>query len=175
MRHASHDLYIVPVYLPSGINNFRRRFSRYLICKVGPCAMNVGSEWLVEAEDCSAELLRDSDALRRVCDQIINDLDLRVVGDAAWHEFPEAGGVTGLFLLTESHLAFHTYPEYGIATFNLYCCKPRPAWPWRERLQEMLCAGRVTVRRLSRGPETSHNTEDVSSERSTIERKVGLR
>lgn len=135
--------------------------------------MNIGSEWLVEAEDCSAELLRDTVAVRRVCDQIINDLDLRVIGDPAWHKFPQAGGVTGLFLLTESHLACHTYPEHGIATFNLYCCTPRPEWPWHERLAEMLGARRVTVRCLSRGARVNHNLEEVSFEQATKKREVG--
>jgi S-adenosylmethionine decarboxylase len=113
--------------------------------------MNVGAEWLVDAEGCMPELLSDAQVLRRVCEQIISDLDLRVIGEPSWHKFPPPGGVTGLFLLTESHLACHTYPEAGIATFNLYCCRERPAWPWVERLKDALGAARVTVRRATRG------------------------
>jgi S-adenosylmethionine decarboxylase len=113
--------------------------------------MNVGTEWLVEAEECAAESLSDLEAVRRVCHQIIGDLGLTVVGDPAWHKFSGPGGVTGLFLLTESHLACHTYPESGIATFNLYCCRSRPAWPWAERLRDLLGARRVVVRQLGRG------------------------
>jgi S-adenosylmethionine decarboxylase len=113
--------------------------------------MNIGCEWVVEAEGCAAGLLSDLGAVRRVCERIISDLGLRVVGDPAWHKFAEPGGVTGLFLLTESHLACHTFPESGLATFNLYCCKPRPAWPWREQLMEMLGARRVVVRQFDRG------------------------
>ena len=45
------------------------------------------------------------------------------------------GGITGLLLLTESHLACHTFPERGFAAFNLYCCRPREDWPWPERLR----------------------------------------
>ena len=59
--------------------------------------------------------------------------------------------MTGLFLLTESHLACHTYPETGIATFNLYCCRTRPRWPWQEKLRTLLGAARVTVRSTPRG------------------------
>ena len=97
------------------------------------------------------ERLSDAQVLRRVCEQIISDLDLRVIGEPVWHEFPPPGGVTGLFLLTESHLACHTYPESGIATFNLYCCRERPVWPWDARLKEWLGSTRVTVRRVARG------------------------
>lgn len=113
--------------------------------------MNVGAEWLIDAEGCMPELLSDAQVLRRVCEQIISDLDLRVIGEPSWHEFSSPGGVTGLFLLTESHLACHTYPESGIATFNLYCCRERPVWPWVERLKDWLGASRVTVRHAARG------------------------
>ena len=113
--------------------------------------MKVGTEWLVDAEGCLPELLSDVGVMRRVCEQVIADLDLRVIGEADWHEFPPPGGVTGLFLLTESHLACHTYPESGIATFNLYCCRERPGWPWVERLKSYLGASSVTVRFAARG------------------------
>jgi S-adenosylmethionine decarboxylase len=113
--------------------------------------MIVGTEWFVDAEDCDADALRDLATLRRVCAEIIAQLDLHVVGEAAWHQFPCPAGVTGLFLLTESHLACHTYPEHGLATFNLYCCRSRPAWAWQERLAALLGARRVTVRCLQRG------------------------
>jgi S-adenosylmethionine decarboxylase len=113
--------------------------------------MNVGTEWLVDAEGCRPELLRDVRLLRRVCEQIIADLDLHVIGDAVWHQFSAPGGVTGLFLLTESHLAFHTYPESRIATFNVYCCRPRPPWAWQANLGVLLEADHVTVRSVARG------------------------
>jgi S-adenosylmethionine decarboxylase len=61
------------------------------------------------------------------------------------------GGVTGMLLLTESHLACHTFPERGYASFNLYCCRPRDEWPWPERLAESLGARRVEVRSFMRG------------------------
>jgi S-adenosylmethionine decarboxylase len=114
--------------------------------------VTTGTEWLVDAEGCRPETLRDLDGMRRLCDRIVRELGLHVVGEAAWHQFPWPGGVTGLFLLTESHLACHTYPELGTATFNLYCCRSRPPWAWEERLREHLGAARVTVRRIVRGP-----------------------
>ena len=113
--------------------------------------MNVGTEWLVDAKGCSAALLRDEATIRRICEQIIDDLELRVVGNGVWHKFPHPGGVTGMFLLTESHLACHTYPELGVATFNLYCCRNRPRWDWEKKLSDALSASTVTVRVATRG------------------------
>ena len=134
--------------------------------------MNVGIEWLVDAEGCSPERLRDLNTIKRVCHQIIADLDLRVVGQPMWHQFPAPGGVTGLLLLTESHLGCHTYPEIRVATFNLYCCRIRPEWLWEERLTETLGANRVTVRALSRGEISADSEEAALVESSHSGREV---
>lgn len=112
--------------------------------------MIVGTEWLIEATGCDAEKLRDEAALRSVFDSIITDLGLKAI-DGIWHKFPGEGGVTGLVALTESHLACHTYPEHGTATFNLYCCKTRPEWDWKTQLSAALKAGQVNVTKIERG------------------------
>jgi S-adenosylmethionine decarboxylase len=113
-------------------------------------APTVGEEWLVDATGCDAAKLRDRALVQSVMTEILRDLDLHVIGAPQWHVFPGEAGVTGLYLLTESHLAVHTYPELGIATFNLYCCRPRTAWPWRERLTARLGASDVIVRSVKR-------------------------
>ena len=112
--------------------------------------LTVGTEWLIDAAGCRAEALRDAALLRAVLSRVISELNLHVVGEALWHEFPPPGGVTGLVLLSESHLTCHTFPEFGLATINLYCCRVRPEWPWAERLREMLGAVAVTVRVVER-------------------------
>ena len=117
--------------------------------------MIVGTEWLIEAFECDEETLRDVSALQKVFARIINDLGLKSVGEPHWHKFGGEAGVTGLTMLTESHLACHTYPEYKTATFNLYCCKSRPEWNWQNNLIEMLGANQVKITKIERGiPET---------------------
>ena len=117
--------------------------------------MIVGTEWLIEAEGCEAEKLRDIEILREVFVRVIADLGLKTVGKDIWHQFAGEKGVTGLVALTESHLACHTYPEYETATFNLYCCKNRPEWNWKENLRETLGAKNVRVRQINRGKSQS--------------------
>ena len=113
--------------------------------------MIVGTEWLIEAFDCDAEILRDVSALQSVFASIITDLSLKTVGEPLWHKFGGEAGVTGLLMLTESHLACHTYPEYQTATFNLYCCRTRPTWNWEANLMEMLKAKKVKITKIERG------------------------
>lgn len=113
--------------------------------------MIVGTEWLIEAFDCDAQKLRDVSVLQNVFENIIADLGLKTIGEGVWHKFGGEGGVTGLLMLTESHLACHTYPEYRTATFNLYCCRTRPEWNWEEKLKKLLGAGKVNLTKIERG------------------------
>lgn len=117
--------------------------------------MIVGTEWLVEARGCRPDALRDLPRVRAVLEDVLLRLELRVVGEGLFHAFPGEGGVTAMYLLTESHLTCHTYPEHGLATFNLYCCRPRPGYPWNEALAEALGATHVEVRALPRGGEAA--------------------
>ena len=113
--------------------------------------MIVGTEWLIEAFACDAQKLREVCGLQSVFSRIIKDLGLKTVGEPHWHKFGGEGGVTGLLMLTESHLACHTYPEYQTATFNLYCCRTRPEWNWQENLSAKLGAQSVKVTKIERG------------------------
>jgi S-adenosylmethionine decarboxylase len=112
--------------------------------------MIVGTEWLVEATNCNVARLRDESVLRDLFNRIVRDLDLKPLGEV-WHKFPGEGGVTGLVALSESHLACHTYPEHGTATFNLYCCRSRPEWSWETHLKVALGAGDVRISKVERG------------------------
>jgi S-adenosylmethionine decarboxylase len=112
--------------------------------------MTLGTEWLIDASGCNPEALANLDRLRAVFDRVIRDLDLHVLGEIAWHQFDHPNGVSGLALLSESHLSCHTYPEFRAATFNLYCCRNVSAWPWETTLKEMLGATEVHVRVFER-------------------------
>ena len=89
-------------------------------------------------------------AVRRDLAHARQSVDLHACGDGRWHQFPNAGGITGMTVLTESHLACHSFPEYGTLCLNLFCCRPRPEWDFAGQLQAILGAQSVNVRRLDR-------------------------
>jgi S-adenosylmethionine decarboxylase len=109
-----------------------------------------GIEWVVEAFGCSSQSLRDLAALQNLFGNIIRELNLRPVGETQWHQFPGTGGITGLCLLAESHLACHTFPEHGSLCLNLFCCVPRAEWDFETVLRQFFDADSVSVRRLRR-------------------------
>lgn len=111
----------------------------------------LGSEWIVDAHGCDPALLRSSFALARLFALVVDEMDLHPIKETVWHVFPGQGGITGVLLLSESHLACHTFPERGFAAINLYSCRKAKEWPWAERLQGVLGATRVNVRSFERG------------------------
>jgi S-adenosylmethionine decarboxylase len=66
-------------------------------------------------------LMSEPQALRAHCLQLVAQTGLHAVGDV-FHRFPPPGGVTGVVLLAESHLAVHTWPELGAVTLDVYVC-----------------------------------------------------
>ncbi len=111
----------------------------------------LGTEWIVDAHGCAPASLASRQTLETVFARIVTELGLTPVREAVWHVFPGTGGITGVLLLSESHLACHTFPETGLATFNLYCCRRAREWAWDKHLKELLAASEVSVRILARG------------------------
>lgn len=110
-----------------------------------------GEEWIIDAWGCRPDALMSDDVLQTVFAQVVTDLHLRPIGAPLWHTFPGPGGITGLWLLSESHLCCHTFPETGYAAFNLYCCRPRATWNWADQLGRLLGAEKVAARCVIRG------------------------
>jgi S-adenosylmethionine decarboxylase len=110
-----------------------------------------GTEWIIDAAGCPPERLAEIAPLRACCEELIEAMRLQVIGQPQWRRFPEPGGVTGLYLLSESHLTVHTFPEYGLVALNVYCCRPHEAPDWDAILSRQLGATAVTVRELTRG------------------------
>lgn len=82
-----------------------------------------GQHLTADLSGCPADWLAMTEppALRALCIAAVQRAGLTVVGEL-FHRFPPPGGVTGVVLLAESHLAVHTWPERGAVTLDAYVC-----------------------------------------------------
>jgi S-adenosylmethionine decarboxylase len=110
----------------------------------------MGIEWVVDATGCDVDSLRDGRTLERLFAAIVEAARLTPVAPAAWHRFPHTGGLTGLQVLAESHLACHTFPEHASLCLNVFCCVARPEWQPEHIVRRIVGAQEVYVRRLER-------------------------
>jgi S-adenosylmethionine decarboxylase proenzyme len=71
--------------------------------------------------------------------------------DVSFRKFAPQG-VSGVVIISESHLTIHTWPEYGYAAIDLFTCGDR-AEPWRafKVLAGFLEADHVSTIELRRG------------------------
>ena len=108
---------------------------------------------------CDAALLDDAQAIALLCCTLTDDCDLSVMADR-WVTFPglggQRGGVTGVVLLAESHVALHTWPELGNVTLDVYVCNfsgdnSAKAEQLMQSLLQAYQADRVLRKRLLRG------------------------
>ncbi|MEM8825256.1 MAG: adenosylmethionine decarboxylase [Pseudomonadota bacterium] len=98
-------------------------------------------------------------------DQWGGDLDptrleqaMRAAADAAgatilsghFHPF-DGGGVTGVLLLAESHITVHTWPEHGLAAFDLFLCGETDVTRAADMLDAALKPDRTARRTVPRG------------------------
>jgi S-adenosylmethionine decarboxylase len=109
-----------------------------------------GIEWLIEGFGCSVAQLRDTAALGGLFAEIVADMGLHPLGEPLWHRFPTTGGITGLWMLSESHLTIHSFPEFGSVCLNVFCCRERAPLDWPARLAGRLGATRVRVNECRR-------------------------
>ena len=106
-------------------------------------------EWLIEAFGCESALLLDRRQLDLLFETIVRRMALRPVGQPVWHIFDQ-GGATGIWLLQESHLTIHTFPEYSSVCVNVFCCTQRESMDWHATFSSILGATDLKVRECER-------------------------
>lgn len=111
----------------------------------------IGGQWIVDAYECDIESLQSVDRVCEFSREIVALLGLHILGTPQVHRFPYPHGVTSLYLLSESHLAVHTYPEHQHATINLVCCRPHVDVDFRRWVRDHFSAQVVDVQWIPRG------------------------
>ncbi|MCU7557842.1 adenosylmethionine decarboxylase [Macrococcus capreoli] len=80
----------------------------------------LGRHVLIEYYNCDKEILKDHDAIERIMNEAAVVSGATIV-ESCFHTF-NPYGVSGAVIISESHLAIHTWPEYGYASVDVFTC-----------------------------------------------------
>lgn len=110
----------------------------------------LGRHILCEAYGCDPEVLND----RKMVEKIMVEAALECgaeIREVAFHQFSPQG-VSGVVVISESHLAIHTWPELGYAAIDVFTCGHRvDPWDACNYLIDNFKAERTKTTEIERG------------------------
>ncbi|NPV92224.1 MAG: S-adenosylmethionine decarboxylase proenzyme [Firmicutes bacterium] len=110
----------------------------------------LGRHILAEVYGCRFDVLND---IKKVEEIMVNAaLEAGAeVREYVFHKFSPQG-VSGVVVISESHLAIHTWPELGYAAVDVFTCGDQVnPWDACHYLTEKFEAGHVTTNEIMRG------------------------
>ena len=89
---------------------------------------SLGRHIIAEFYDCDREIIDNIDEIEFHMKQAAYETGATIV-NSSFHRFLPYG-VSGVVIISESHLAIHTWPEYGYAAVDLFTCGDNVD-PWK--------------------------------------------
>ncbi len=80
----------------------------------------MGRHVIAELWECNIDILNDMDRLERTFVNAALKAGAEV-REVAFHKFAPFG-VSGVVIISESHLTIHSFPEHGYASIDVYTC-----------------------------------------------------
>ncbi|MCS7140423.1 MAG: adenosylmethionine decarboxylase [Candidatus Nezhaarchaeota archaeon] len=119
--------------------------------------MELGRHIIIELYSCPPNLINDEAFIKNVMIEAVKVANGNVCG-AFFHKF-NPQGLTGVVIISESHISIHTWPEYGYAAVDVFTCGERMD-PWKayNYIVKNLKPSNVNVLEIKRGliPRVKH-------------------
>ena len=110
----------------------------------------LGRHVLAELYGCSPEILND----RAKVEETMVNAALEAgaeIREVVFHQFSPQG-VSGVVVISESHLAIHTWPEYGYAAVDVFTCGASvDPWVSCYYLKKLFKSERMAAKEIPRG------------------------
>lgn len=81
---------------------------------------SIGHHYIVEASGCDPEIIKSVDKVQQILVKAAEIAEAQVWSISV-NRFPPQG-VSGVIVISESHISTHTWPEYGYAALDFYTC-----------------------------------------------------
>lgn len=109
----------------------------------------LGNHILVEFMNCDPQIMNDVAGIERDMVAAAQHAGATVINSTFHHFSPF--GVSGVVVIQESHLAIHTWPEYGYAAVDLFTCGEMDAWISFDMLKDCFKAKTYSALEMKRG------------------------
>ncbi len=110
----------------------------------------IGEHYIVEASGCDPEIIGNVERVQHILTKSAEKANVQVWA-VSFHRFPP-NGVSGVIVISESHLSIHTWPEHKYAALDIYTCgehsKPEDAVNY---ILEEFKATSVHISEITRG------------------------
>ena len=118
---------------------------------------------LLEFHGCDPFLLKNAEALRPIMLDAVRAGKGTIVTEI-FHTF-SPHGVSGVIVISESHVAIHTWPEHAFAAVDIFSCSSAlDQVKIEECIQRALRATNVTRRIFQRGPMESEAVTETNGD-----------
>lgn len=110
----------------------------------------LGRQILVEYYDCNNEVINDVSKIESMLLEATRRSNASIISHN-FHKF-SPHGISGTVVIAESHVAIHTWPEYGYAAVDIFTCgETIDPWVIQEYLKEGFESGNVSSMEMKRG------------------------
>ena len=110
----------------------------------------LGRQILVEYYDCNSDVINDVAQVEEILLRGTKASRASIISHN-FHKF-SPHGVSGTVVIAESHVAIHTWPEYGYAAVDIFTCgETIDPWIIQEYLKEAFESQNISSMELKRG------------------------
>jgi S-adenosylmethionine decarboxylase len=109
-----------------------------------------GMHLILELSGCDREIINDIEKVRQVLTEAAIVANAEIL-ETVFHKFSPQG-VSGVVVISESHLSIHTWPEKGYAAIDIYTCgKHTMPWEAYKFIKKQFKANKIYLTSLQRG------------------------
>lgn len=110
----------------------------------------LGRHVLAEFYGCPPDILNDTTQIEEIMVKAALEAGAEI-REVVFHEFTPQG-VSGVVVISESHLAIHTWPEFGYAAVDVFTCGTTvDPWVSCYYLKKRFTAERMAAKEIKRG------------------------
>ncbi len=90
--------------------------------------MQFGVHYMLDGYGAPEDLLSNREALAIMLRRLPADVGMHAISDPVVVEvgpnnMKDPGGISGIVLVAESHISFHTFPKRGFVSIDIYTCQ----------------------------------------------------